>query len=116
MDDQNVLQHLLEVEARALTLVDDAQAEADKRVSEAEASNRSRYEERYGAEAAALDEHYETEVALVKADYNRQLEEYRQSLSALNADRPAFGALVDVFLELKPGRKGKGSLPLEGEI
>jgi vacuolar-type H+-ATPase subunit H len=116
MDDQDVLQHLLEVEAQALTLVDDAQAEADKRVSEAEASNRSRYEERYGAEATALDEHYETEVASVRADYNRQLEEYRQSLGALNADRSAFSRLVDSFLRPQPVRKGGPSNPLEGDL
>jgi vacuolar-type H+-ATPase subunit H len=114
MDDQDVLQHLLEVEAQALTLVDDAQAEADKRDSEAESSNRSRYQERYAAEAAILDEHYEAEVASVRADYMRQLEEYRQSLSALNADKMAFSRLVDSFLEFKPG--SKGAVPLEGDL
>lgn len=99
MDEQDVLQHLLEVESRALTLVTDAQAEADRRVTEAENRNRTLYEEKYGAETAALDERYEKELALVKQDYARQLEEYRLSLEAMPVDKIAFCKLMDACLD-----------------
>jgi hypothetical protein len=98
MDEQDVLQHLLEVESRALSLVTDAQAEADRRVTEAENRNRALYEEKYGAETVALDEHYEKELALVKQDYALQLEEYCQSLEAMPVDKTAFCQLMDTCL------------------
>jgi vacuolar-type H+-ATPase subunit H len=99
MDEQDILQHLLKIEAQSLSLVTDAQAEADKRVTAAERGNRSRYEERYGAETAALDEYYQKELTVVKEDYNRQLEEYRQSLEAMPVDTAAFCKLIDACLE-----------------
>jgi F0F1-type ATP synthase membrane subunit b/b' len=41
-EDKDVLQHLLHLEAEASALVDDAQAEADRRVSEGEKQNRAK--------------------------------------------------------------------------
>ena len=98
MSDQDILRHLLEIEAQSVSLVTDAQAEADRRVTEAESRNRSRYEERYIAETAALEERYGKELALVKEDFRRQLDEYRRSLEAMPVDTAAFCRLVDACL------------------
>jgi hypothetical protein len=105
--DQDVLRHLLGVEANALALVDDAQAEADRRVAEAERLNRARYDERYGKEASALDLRYEGELAQVKGEYQEQLEAYRKTLDALPADAGAFGTLLDRLLIKKPQERGR---------
>jgi uncharacterized protein YdcH (DUF465 family) len=96
--DQDALRHLLAIEAHARTLVDDAQAEADRRIAEAEKQNRAKYDERYGAEAAALDGHYDQERASIQDDYNRELETYRQSLDAMKTDSASFNRLLDRFL------------------
>jgi F0F1-type ATP synthase membrane subunit b/b' len=91
----DVLQHLLQVESQASGLVDEAQAEADRRVAESEKENRARYDERYSREAAKLNGAYETAVLAVKEDYTRQLDAYRESLSAMPVDRAAFSALAE---------------------
>ena len=94
----DVLRHLLEVEARAGSLVDDAQAEAADRVAEGEKENRARYDERYSREAEQLNGEYEAAVLAVKADYTRQLDAYRESLSAMPVQGPAFSALAERLL------------------
>jgi F0F1-type ATP synthase membrane subunit b/b' len=97
--DGNVLGHLLKIEAEASALVDDAQAEADRRVAEAEKQNRSRYDREYGRRAAELDAAYSGEINQIKADYRSRIDEYRKSLEALSADQGCFSALLDKFLE-----------------
>jgi F0F1-type ATP synthase membrane subunit b/b' len=97
--DENVLGHLLKIEAEASALVDDAQAEADRRVAESEKQNRSLYDQEYGRRAAELEAAYAGEIDRIKADYRNRIEEYRKSLEALSADRGRFSALLDTFLE-----------------
>jgi hypothetical protein len=96
--DRNVLRHLLELETKAAALVDDAQAEADRRVAEGEKRSRARYDEAYAAEVAALEAAYTAEIAAVKADYKRQLDTYREGLKAMPVNRGAFSALAERFL------------------
>ncbi|MDR2111285.1 MAG: hypothetical protein LBP32_08240 [Spirochaetaceae bacterium] len=97
-DERNILNHLLEVEADAAALVDDAQAEADRRIAEAEKENRSRYDERYAREVAGLNEGYEREIAAVKEEYRRQLEAYRRSLDGMAVNNDDFFRLVESCL------------------
>jgi hypothetical protein len=96
--DQDVLRHLLNVEADAQSLVDDAHAEADRRRAEMEKQNRARYEEQYTREAAILDSRYESELDAARADYNGRLEEYRLNLGAREPDYAGFYRLLDGFL------------------
>ncbi|MDR3337636.1 MAG: hypothetical protein LBT16_10570 [Treponema sp.] len=96
--DHDVLQHLLEVEANAQSLVDDAQAEADRRIAEMEKQNRSRYEEQYTREAALLDGQYGSEIGIIKEEYNKQLDAYRVSLNDFKPDHAKFCSLLDKFL------------------
>jgi F0F1-type ATP synthase membrane subunit b/b' len=93
--EQGVLRHLLDVEAQASSLVEEAQAEADRRVSESEKENRARYDERYGLLAAKLNEEYEAAVLAVKADYTRQLDAYSSGLAAMPVHGAAFSALAE---------------------
>jgi F0F1-type ATP synthase membrane subunit b/b' len=96
--DENVLEHLLKIEAEAAALVDDAQAEADKRVAEGEKQNRARYEQIYSKEAAGLEESCQKAIALVREDYAEQLEAYRGSLTSIAADQGRFNALLEELL------------------
>jgi hypothetical protein len=97
--DRDVLRHLLDVESGAQSLVDDAQAEADRRTAETEKQNRARYEEQYTKEAALLDSRYEVEIKAVKAEYDKLLDEYRLELEERRPDYGAFSCLLDDFLE-----------------
>jgi vacuolar-type H+-ATPase subunit H len=98
--DKEVLRHLLNLEAEAAALVEDAQAEADRRVAEGEKQSRSRYDETYAAEVAALETAFKSETTAVKEEYKKQLDTYRDSLKALPVDRAAFSALAEQLLRL----------------
>ena len=98
MDEQEVLQHLLDLENRAAVLVNDAQAEADRRLSEGEKQNRARYDEVYSAEVAELEASYAQNLAAVKQDYSSQLEAYQKSLISISLDKVAFCSLAEKLL------------------
>jgi vacuolar-type H+-ATPase subunit H len=99
---ENILGHLLKIEADAASLVDDAQAEADRRVAESEKRNRSRYDEEYAQKAAELDRAFEEEISRIRADYRNQLDDYRKSLDAIPVDQGCFSALMDELLAKGP--------------
>ena len=100
MDDQEVLQHLLKLEAEAAALVNDAQAEADRRVSEGEKQNRVQYDEVYAREVEVLEESQVKNLAAVKEEYRKQLDMYRESLKAISPDMGAFSSLTEKLLGL----------------
>jgi regulator of protease activity HflC (stomatin/prohibitin superfamily) len=104
MENHEILQHLLEIESKAATLVDDAQAEADRRISEGEKQNRARYDEQYAGEVAALEEAFAADIALARENYRRQLEEYHDSLKAMPSDTKAFFSLAEKLLVLGESR------------
>jgi hypothetical protein len=103
---ENVLEHLLKIEADAAGMVADAQAEADRRIAESEKQNRARYDEEYGKQALALDAAYDETVARIRADYREQLEQYRTSLDAIPVDQGCFSARVDELLALGLSSRG----------
>jgi hypothetical protein len=95
---RDTLAHLLEVEASARTLADEAQAEADRLVSEGEKRNRARYEERCAACAAELEDAYRRDFALISGEYQKQIDAYRAGLDDLHGDADAFNRAVERFL------------------
>jgi ABC-type phosphate transport system auxiliary subunit len=92
--DQDLLRHLLEVETGAAALVEDAQAEADRRVAEFEARSRARYDEAYAREAVDLEARYQREYEAVKTEYQRRLDEYRENLETMTVHRDDFFKLA----------------------
>jgi len=98
MDDQKVLQHLLDLEAQAAALVDDAQREADRRISEGEKQNRSDYDEIYSREVQALEESYNKKLAVIKEDYQKQMDACRESLKVMSLNTAGFSSLVEKYL------------------
>jgi vacuolar-type H+-ATPase subunit H len=99
MDEQDVLRHLLEVEAAASALVNDAQAEADQRITEGEKRNRRVYDEQYSQETARLETRYGEKVTRAKEEYKKQLDVYRAGLATLPVNTEAFKRVVEGFLE-----------------
>jgi hypothetical protein len=98
LSERDVLTRLLKVESDAAVLVDEAQAEADRRIAEGEKANRARYDERYSREAALLDEEYARTVLSIKEEYQKQLDAYRESLKDMPVHKDAFFALVERLL------------------
>lgn len=98
MDEQDILRHLLQVEAEAASLVRDAQIEADRRVTENEQACRAAYDEQYSREAAELDVRFAGSEAQVREEYQARLAEYRAALGTIPADQGRFQGLMDRFL------------------
>jgi hypothetical protein len=94
----DILQHLLAVETRAAALVDDAQAEADRRIKASEEQNRERYEEAYRLRLENLEAEYREKIGVVKAEYQANLEAYRKSLDAMTLHIDEFSCLAEKLL------------------
>jgi vacuolar-type H+-ATPase subunit H len=98
MDDSDILQHLLEIEGKAASLVDDAQAEADRRIKETEEQNRLAFDEAYQKLTVELEEEYKKSLDAVKTEYDKSLDEYRASLDNMPKQNEKFSALVRSLL------------------
>ena len=98
MDDQELLQHLLDLENKAAVLVSDAQTEADRRVAEGEKQNHARYDEVYAAEVEALEASFAGDVAVTRDNYRKQLEAYHESLKTMPLNTEAFFSLLEKLL------------------
>ena len=99
MHDDEVLGHLLEIEAEAAALVDDAQAEADRRIMEAEKQNRSAYEARYREESKRLDTVLQKTRESAQQRYQEEIEAYKEKNALIDADIDRFSALLNSFIE-----------------
>ena len=107
MDDREVLQHLLNLENKASVMVNDAQAEADRKTAEREKQNRLRYDEAYAKEAEALENNYAENLVSVKEDCRQQLEAYRANLRTMPLNVEAFFSLAEKLLIPAPSSRGK---------
>jgi F0F1-type ATP synthase membrane subunit b/b' len=97
MDNDKALEHLLQIETKAAALVDDAQAEADRRIAENEKGNRELYEERFKVEAEARETALRKEKDRLRKQYQKELDDYRKEISGINADFGNFSALFSKF-------------------
>ena len=94
MNDTDILQHLLEIEGQAATLIDDAQAKADQRIKEAEEQNRLAFDEAYQKLATELEMEYQQSVSTIKSEYNQLLDQYRSDLAGMPRQNEDFSALA----------------------
>ncbi|MDR0643948.1 MAG: hypothetical protein LBG05_03395 [Treponema sp.] len=98
MEDRDVLQHLLKVEAEAASLANDAAIEADRRIALAEKQNRLRYEEQFTKTSAECVSKYNDEIAIVRASYQQELDVFRRGLDDIKEDKDGFNRLMESFL------------------
>jgi vacuolar-type H+-ATPase subunit H len=104
MDNVNTLDHLLQIETRASALVNDAQAEADRRIHENEEKNHTLYEERYRAKVQELEASLKEEKEKIKIRYQKELDEYREEISMVDVNVESFSALLNDYLSARTGR------------
>lgn len=98
MDNDEILGHLLKIEAEAVALVNDAQAEADRRVLEAEKQNHAAYDEGYARENERLEQEFRQSQENVRRQYQAELDAYRQELSSIAANTDRFAGLLNSFI------------------
>jgi len=95
MDNDEVLGHLLKIESEASALVNDAQAEADRRVLEAEKQNHAAFDERYHRENERLESEYNAFREKVQGQYQAELDAYKEKISSIEVNVNRFSALLD---------------------
>ena len=99
MDDEAILGHLLKIENEAAALVNEAQAEADRRVAGGEKQSRAAYEERYRAEVLRFETEFKNEKEIIKQRYQQELASYKEKLSSIKTDTGRFCAALDGLIE-----------------
>jgi len=95
MTNADVLDHLLEIEAEAAALVNDANAEAEKRIAEAEKQNRTACETQYHNGAAAREEEFRQKTDALRETCSRKLAAFRGEIDSIKADTDSFSAVLD---------------------
>jgi len=101
MDNVNTLDNLLQIEAKASSLVNDAQAEADRRIHDSEEKNHKAYEERYKVEVQKQEAALQKVKEKTKIQYQEELEKYREELSKVTVNTERFSALLNEYLAAK---------------
>jgi vacuolar-type H+-ATPase subunit H len=95
MDNNEVLDHLLKIEAEAAALVNDAQAEADNRITEAEKQNRAAYDKRFVEENQRLEKGFLQSKELAREQFRKELETYKEKISSVHVNNDRFSSLLD---------------------
>jgi len=101
MENVNTLDNLLNIEAKAAALVNDAQSEADRRIHDSEEKNQRAYEERYKVEVQKQEAALQKVKEKTKIQYQKELEEYREELSKVKVNTDRFSALLNEYLAAK---------------
>jgi len=99
MENVNTLDYLLQIETKAAAMVNDAQAEADRRIHESEGKNHAAFEERFRAEAQRLEASFQESRENTKRQYLKALEEYQKEISGVNVYAENFCALLNEYLD-----------------
>jgi len=95
MDNNEVLDHLLKIEAEAAALVNEAQAEADKRIMEADKQNRAAYDKRFVEENQRLEKGFLQSKELAREQFRKELEAYKEEISSVHVNNDRFSSLLD---------------------
>ncbi|MCL2761584.1 MAG: hypothetical protein FWD36_00060 [Treponema sp.] len=99
MHNDEVLGHLLEIESEAAALVDNAQAEADRRVLEAEKQNRIAYEEHYHRKIRELESDLRQSKDHARQQYQKELDAYKEKINSVAVNMDQFSALMNRLVE-----------------
>jgi len=101
MGNENTLDHLIKIEAEAAALVEDAQAEADKRIHDNEEKSRLLFDELFKMEMEMREAFLKKEIEKTKVQYQLTLDEYKKEISGVSVDEKHFIALFNEFLAVE---------------
>jgi vacuolar-type H+-ATPase subunit H len=103
MNNVNTLDNLLQIETRAVAIVKDAQAEAERRMQESEMKKHAVYEECFKVKVQKLETSLREEKEKIKIRYANELEQYCKEISVIDVNVERFSALLNNYLALKTG-------------
>ena len=94
----DAINHLLEVEKNASMLINDAAQEAERRLSQARSKYNSEYKARYDQIATQLESEYQNNHNIVAEKYQKEIDDYKESLEAKAQNSEAFTSLLDKLI------------------
>ena len=92
------IQHLLEIEKQAASLIDSAKIEADQFVSQAHAEYNAAYKEKVEVLSKELDADFQKRHDEILEKYKDEVESYKSSYSAKPQNKEALFSLLDKLL------------------
>ncbi len=96
--EMGVIEHLLQVEKDASSLIDDAVREADSRIAAAKSRYNAEYKNRYDAMIGKLDSDYNAEIQNLKDSHKKLLENYEAEMRSRPRHQEEFNELLDRLL------------------
>lgn len=95
----SVIDHLIDVERHAATLLTEAQEETDKRLSQARLQADESFRKQFETIVAAEEKNYDEKVSALTAQYKKSVEDYTARISSAEKTVPAFNAFCDKVLQ-----------------
>ncbi len=95
----NVINHLLEIESQATTLIDDAQVESKRRTMAAKAKADEIFSAKYRDLVETLEKEYNEKNQQYQTEHNNEIESYKNKILQANQDVNAFNAFLDNILK-----------------
>ena len=94
-DELKMINHLLEVEKDANSLISEAMETSEKKISEARAKYNAEYKEKTEKIIEELKNNYETSINKISEEHNRQIDEYKTYLEAKPQNYDNFAKFLD---------------------
>ena len=96
--ESDVIEHLLELEQEAASLLMEAQTTADKRISEARAKADEIFKKEYSSLISSADANLAEECDKINKKHDEAFSAYKDRISNTEKDIPAFNTLLDKLL------------------
>ncbi len=98
MADSDVLNHLLEIEAEAASLVEQSKTDARAKIESAERAGRESYDARLSSVRERLSRAYTEALAGLADEYRGTLSSYAEGLGSGTVDYPSFANAARRFI------------------
>lgn len=94
----NIINHLIEIEREAETLVKEAQESADRKISLAKTEADAEFTKKFDAIVKKYDDVYAARKNEIEADYKKRFDEYTTSIKSAGYDENAFSLRLKEIL------------------
>lgn len=90
-----IINHLLEVEKGASSLIDEAQLEAEKTILDAKTKYNKEYKEKYDSIVGLLEEDYKKELQKAYEKHQKEMDDYKKELESKEIKTKEFNDFLD---------------------
>jgi len=96
--ESDVIEHLVGIEHKATTLLDDATKEAQHRIAIAKSTAEKQYKEKYEKIIEKLEKEYTVKTSLLTDKHTENIKMYKKAIQNFNMDKKGFQNLLDKLI------------------